>query len=185
MELVDVEKLIPSVCIDIRYATKDNFMKMAVYSSAKCYLRRECAEKLRCVQEDLKEMGLGLKIWDAYRPLNVQRILWDITTDKQYVADPNGKGSNHNRGAAVDLTLIKLDTKEELEMPTPFDEFSIRAHSNTTDGISEVAMKNRSLLNDCMSKHKFEQLPHEWWHFNFYNCSECELMDINFEDIKL
>jgi zinc D-Ala-D-Ala dipeptidase len=164
----------------------DNFMNLAVYPSPKCFLRPHIAEELRLVQEDLSKIGLGLKVWDAYRPLSVQRKLWDMTTDKQYVADPYGNGSNHNRGAAIDLTLVDLATKEELEMPTPFDEFTTRAHSNSTaseHGITEKSIENRALLNNYMSRHNFHQLPDEWWHFNYKDCETYDLMDIDFDDV--
>jgi len=161
-------------------------MNLAVYPSAKCFLRANIAEDLRRVQDDLSKIGLGLKVWDAYRPLSVQRTLWDMTTDKQYVADPYGKGSNHNRAAAIDLTLIHLDTKLELEMPTPFDEFTTRAHSDSTveeHGITEKSIENRSLLNEYMSRHHFHQLPDEWWHFNYQDCESYDLLDIDFDKI--
>lgn len=183
-DLVDVEVIIPTIKTDIKYATTDNFMKLAVYPSKKAYLRAEVADKLFLAQNEFLEIGYCLKVWDAYRPLSVQRVLWDITTDKKFVADP-AKGSNHNRGAAVDVTLIDLKTNEELEMPTPFDEFSRKAYSNCTidDGVSPTAIKNRDLLNNIMLKYGFEQLPHEWWHFNYCTCSNYEVMDLNFDEI--
>lgn len=185
-DFVDLEELIPTIVADIRYATVNNFMNLAVYPSAKCFLRKHIAEDLRRVQEDLSKVGLGLKVWDAYRPLSVQRTLWDMTTDKQYVADPYGKGSNHNRGAAIDLTIINLATGEELEMPTPFDEFTVRAHSDSTvieHGITEKSVENRALLNKYMSRHNFYQLPDEWWHFNYKDCESYDLVDVDFDQL--
>ena len=110
-ELVDVEKLIPGIVLDIRYATTNNFTGQKLYPVARCCLRREAAENLKAVQEELRGMGLALKVFDGYRPLSVQKKMWAIYPHPEFVADPV-KGSRHNRGAAVDLTLIKLDGTE-------------------------------------------------------------------------
>ena len=186
-DLVDLEILIPTIKTDIKYATNDNFMNLVVYPSKKAYLCLEVAKQLKLVQDEFIEIGLCLKVWDAYRPLSVQKMLWNSVSieNRKFVADP-AKGSNHNRGAAIDVTLIDLDTNQELEMPTPFDEFSTKSYSNATnesDNISILAIKNRKILNDIMLKYGFEQLPHEWWHFNYCTCSSYPVLDLNFDDI--
>ena len=120
--LIDIQKVNPGIKIDIRYATPDNFMKEPLYPEARCLLRREVAEKLSRVQQDLEKKGFGLKVFDGYRPLSVQKKMWARFPVEGYIANP-AKGSNHNRGAAVDLTLVGSDGRE-LAMPSAYDEFS-------------------------------------------------------------
>lgn len=174
-QLVDVEKAIPGVVLDIRYATTNNFTSQKLYPNAKCYLRRATAEKLARVQTELHRMGYGLKIFDGYRPLSVQRKMWEVYPHEGYVADPK-KGSRHNRGAAVDLTLIYPDGIDVL-MPTPFDDFTEKAHRNSTNAPPE-AIQNRELLERVMVKNGFEGLPTEWWHFDDVDWRRYKLLDI-------
>jgi len=124
--LVEATALVPGLRVDMRYATADNFTGKVIYPVARCLLRRAVALRLARVQAALAARGLGLKVWDCYRPLAVQQKLWDLVKDPRYVADPK-KGSRHNRGAAVDLTLVDKDGRE-LPMPTRFDDFSEKAH---------------------------------------------------------
>ncbi|MDB6024801.1 MAG: peptidase vanX D-ala-D-ala dipeptidase [Verrucomicrobiales bacterium] len=180
-DLVNVEKEIPGIVLDIRYATTNNFTKQAVYPMAKCYLRSSSAEKLKAVQKDLKAKGLGLKIYDGYRPLSVQKKFWALVPDDRYVANP-AKGSRHNRGAAVDLTIIKKDGTE-LQMPTPYDDFTEKAHRDYKD-LPAVAIKNRQLLEDVMTKHGFVGITTEWWHFDDVDWKNYDIMDIDFEKLK-
>src|SRR5579885_233016 len=128
-DLVNVATEIPTIHLDIKYATTDNFTGKKVYPVAKCYLRRSVVEKLKKVQEELLVMGLSLKIWDGYRPLSVQEIFWNLVPDERYVANPK-KGSRHNRGAAVDLTIVYADSGKELLMPTAIDDFTEKAHAD-------------------------------------------------------
>ena len=123
--LIDIQTIAPDIILDMRYATSNNFLKAPVYPVARCLLRAPVAEALKRVQADLITQGLGLKLFDCYRPLSVQRAMWKILPDSNYVANP-AKGSRHNRGAAVDLTLVDAMGKE-LEMPTGFDDFSEKA----------------------------------------------------------
>lgn len=176
-ELVNVEKLIPGIKLDIRYATTNNFTGQRLYPVAKCYLRRAAAEELKQVQEELRGMGLQLKIFDGYRPLSVQKKMWAIFPDPGFVADP-AKGSKHNRGAAVDLTLIRLDSTE-LPMPTPYDDFSPKAASSYMD-LPEEVLKNRGLLERVMREHNFRELETEWWHFDLRNSSRYGILDIDY-----
>lgn len=125
-DMVDVTKVMPDIVLDIRYATTNNFLGQKIYNEPRCLLRWAAAKRLIRVQEALKEQGLGLKVFDCYRPPSAQRKMWAIKPDPNYVANPD-KGSRHNRGMAVDLTLVDAN-KQELVMPTGFDDFSLRAH---------------------------------------------------------
>jgi len=160
---VDVESL--GIPIDVRYATTNNFMHEQLYPIAKVYLRAPAARALADVERDLAHEHLGIKVFDGYRPWSVTKKMWDKIHDPDYVADP-AKGSRHNRGAAVDLTLIDLRTGQELAMPTPYDDFTSRAHQDFNDLPPEV-IANRAKLRDVMIKHGFEPLPTEWWHFDY------------------
>src|SRR3989338_6050967 len=153
--LVDIQKINPQIRIDIRYATPANFTHETLYPEARCLLLREVADKLSMVQQTLEKKGLGLKIFDGYRPLEVQKKMWAKFPVEGYVANP-AKGSNHNRGAAVDLTLVDSEGKE-LPMPSAYDEFSERAHRDYTGGAPEE-LKNRQILQEEMEKEGFHGL---------------------------
>ncbi len=163
LDLVDVTRIIPAIRLDIRYATANNFTHQVVYPAARCVLQRAVAERLKLVEDDLRARKLGLKLYDCYRSLAVQRKFWEIMPDERYVADPK-KGSRHNRGAALDLTLVGSDGKE-LPMPTPYDDFTVRAHRDSQDA-PPAARENRRLLEEAMVKRGFLPLPTEWWHFD-------------------
>jgi zinc D-Ala-D-Ala dipeptidase len=179
-DLVDVRKFIPGVELDIRYATTNNFMKKQIYPQARCFLRRSTAQKLKEVQEELHKSGLGLKVFDGYRPLAMQRKLWATVPDDRYVANP-AKGSKHNRGAAVDLTLV--DGKgDELQMPTPYDDFTEKAHANYKN-LPPDAIKNRALLRQVMEKHGFAGISTEWWHFDDVDWKNYDLLDASFDEL--
>lgn len=175
-DLVDVQKAVPGIVLDIRYATTNNFTGQKLYPFAGCYLRRAAAAKLAATQAELKPLGYGLKIYDGYRPLSVQRKMWEVFPQPGYVADPK-KGSRHNRGAAVDVTLIRLSDGTELPMPTPYDDFTERAHRNYMDLPAEV-IQNRELLERVLAKHGFVGLPTEWWHFDDRDWRNYPLLDI-------
>lgn len=165
--------------IDLRYTTADNFFKKAFYpKNARALLRPGTAAKLAKVQAELKAQGLGLKIWDAYRPLSVQRAMWKALPDARYVADP-AKGGRHNRGAALDLTLV--DAKgQELAMPTAHDDFSEKAGAHFKLVPPEI-FKNRQKLQQVMTKHGFAIYDSEWWHFDDADWQKYEAMDVPFE----
>lgn len=173
-DIVDVRSLDSSIVLDIRYATENNFTKKILYPVAKAKLRREAAESLASVQRELKAMGLGLKIFDGYRPLSIQWKLWEVVPDPNYVADPR-TGSRHNRGAAVDLTIIDSQGNE-LEMPTPYDDFTERAWQ-TYEDLPDAAKKNRALLKEVMMRHGFLPIQSEWWHFDFHGWENFDIMD--------
>lgn len=174
-ELVDLEEAIPSVLLDIRYATTDNVLNERLYPVAKALLREPAARALGEVQEDLASRGLGLKVFDAYRPYRVTRKMWEPYKDPRYVANP-ATGSRHNRGCAVDVTLVSGDG-EELPMPTPFDEFTPRAGHASQD-LPEEARYNRTLLREVMERHGFVALETEWWHYDYRGWERFELLDL-------
>jgi len=164
-ELVELININNSFVLDVRYATTNNFTGKKVYPSARCFLQKPAALALDQVQKELAKQNLGLKIFDAYRPLSVQKIFWEICPNENYVADPK-KGSRHNRGCAVDLTLINLKTKQELVMPSDFDDLSKKAERDY-DSMTPEVRKNCKLLEEVMEKHGFKGLPSEWWHFDY------------------
>ena len=173
-DLVDVVSINPTIALDIRYATKNNFTHHTLYPVARCLLRRVAAESLSAVQKELKPLGLGIKVYDGYRPLSIQKKLWAAVPDDRYVANPS-KGSRHNRGAAVDLTLVD-SAGHELEMPTPFDDFTERAHCDFMK-LSDTVLKNRALLEKVMIRHGFLTMRTEWWHFDFQHWGTFKVMD--------
>lgn len=178
--LVDLASL--GIPLDIRYATADNFMKKPLYPVAKAYLRAPAAQALADVQRELAKEGLGIKVFDAYRPYRVTVAMWEPIRNPDYVADP-AKGSRHNRGAAVDLTLIDLATGRELPMPTGYDDFTLRAAHAFEDLPADV-LANRAKLRDVMTRHGFDALPSEWWHYDFRGWEGFELMDLGLEELS-
>src|SRR5688500_4352160 len=178
--LVDLSTFIPGVALDVRYATTDNFMKQRLYPVAKSYLRYPAAVALRGVQQELSREGLALKIFDAYRPYRVTEAMWEPIRNPDYVADPS-KGSRHNRGAAVDITLVDRNGYE-LIMPTGYDDFSPRAAHVYTELSPQIRL-NRQKLLDIMTKHGFDPLPSEWWHYDFRGWERFELMNVSLEDL--
>jgi beta-N-acetylhexosaminidase/D-alanyl-D-alanine dipeptidase len=179
--LLDVTTLAPGIVLDIRYATDNNFTGAAVYPLAACYLRADAAGRLAQVQADLRARGQGLKVFDCYRPFSIQKKFWALVPDERYVAKPvedNGRpvaGSKHNRGAAVDATLVDASGRE-LEMPSGFDDFSEKAHRGYP-GASPAAQANARLLEDAMARRGFTGLPTEWWHFDAAGWESDGLLD--------
>ena len=180
-DLVELIEIIPDVVLDIRYATIDNFTGKAVYPVARCFLAREAARALAVVQADLRKLGYGLKVYDGYRPLSVQKIFWSILPDPRFVADP-AQGSRHNRGYAVDLTLVDASGNEVL-MPTPFDDFTERAARDFMDLPSE-AIAHRALLESAMTCRGFIPYASEWWHFDFRGFEDKPNLDIPLDKIN-
>jgi len=178
-ELVDLEHYIPGLVLDIRYATTNNFTGERIYDHAKAYARRPVADALKEVQAELKKDGLGIKIFDAYRPYKATVKFYEVYRDTTYVASPY-KGSRHNRGCALDLTLIELKTGAELKMPTGYDSFTKQAWP-TTSVADPVVRKNRQRLIEVMEKHGFRVNSSEWWHFDFNGWKNFEVLDIDFD----
>lgn len=180
-KLIDISLLNDRILLDIKYATADNFVGKPVYNRAKAYLQEDVAHKLNGVQQYLDTQDLRLKIWDAYRPLSVQRALWALVPDERYVAHPD-KGSNHNRGAAVDVTIVDFNGVE-IAMPTGFDDFTHRAHYSYQDLPAEI-LKNRAFLCAVMQDHGFELFETEWWHFNDAQAHRYDVLDISFDELQ-
>lgn len=176
-------KQIPGIVMELRYSGTNNFMGKPLYPKIKTtYLRKPVFDSLLQVQKELKEQGLGLKIFDAYRPYSVTERMWEPVKDDRYAADPR-KGSGHNRGIAVDLTLIQLADGRELPMGTGFDNFSDTAHHGFT-GLSNDILQNRLLLKTVMEKYGFKALSTEWWHYYMAAFADFELLDLTFRALK-
>lgn len=180
-ELVDVQTVIPNLRLEIRYATPNNFTKSVLYPEPRCILRREVAEALLKAQWALKEDGYELVIYDCYRPLSVQKQMWQIVPNEAYVADP-AKGSRHNRGAAVDVGLFDRYGKR-VAMPTDFDDFTEKAHYSNID-LPAAVLVNRQKLRTIMERYNFVALPTEWWHFDYLGWQRFPVMDIPFRDVS-
>ncbi len=179
-QMVDLKQSMPGIILDLRYAGSNNFMKEKLYPAiTTTYLRKPATDSLYKIQGELKAMGLGLKIFDAYRPYSVTEKMWLPVQDDRYAADPK-KGSGHNRGVAVDLTIINLQTGNELNMGTAFDNFSDTAHHAFTN-LPEDVLQNRLLLKKIMEQHGFKALDTEWWHYSLPNAKDFELLDIDFK----
>lgn len=177
-QLVEIKKLIPEMVLDIRYATPNNFTGEQVYAEARAFARLPVVKALQAIQTELKEQGLALKIFDAYRPYAITVIFYESTSDTAFVANPR-KGSRHNRGCAIDLTLIDLKSGKELEMPTGYDSFTPQAAADYPN-LPPVQLHNRALLRNIMEKHGFKVYPYEWWHFDFNEWEQYELVDVPF-----
>jgi zinc D-Ala-D-Ala dipeptidase len=179
--MVDLEKAVTGIRTDIRYATTNNFTKEIMYSGARAFARKPVADALRKVQDSLAFHKAGLKIYDAYRPYAVTLRFYEVSPNTRFVANP-AYGSVHNRGCAVDLTLVELQTGTELPMPTPFDDFSSKAGMAYTN-LSDTILANRKLLSGVMTYFGFEQNSAEWWHFDFTGWKNFNLMDLTFDEL--
>jgi len=178
-ELVDAAASVPGLTVELRYATADNFLGKAVYPpAARCLLLKPVAVRLAAVARALAPVGYRLHVWDCYRPLHVQWAMWRLVPRKGYVADPH-TGSNHNRGAAVDLTL---DTEDgtPVEMPTPFDTFGPAAHHGSTAG-TPAARENRERLRKAMVDAGFRPNRMEWWHYDAPEAHHAPVLDVPLE----
>lgn len=185
-ELVNVKEFIPDIVIDLKYNTVDNFLSQKLYTTDECYLARNVVDRLVMIQDSLRNIrwhdginypqGIGLKIWDGYRPRSVQFLMWEILPDPTFVANPY-TGSSHNRGAAVDVTLVDLATGQELEMPTYFDDFTAAA-SHTYMNLPANVIANRTLLKNMMTQYGGLSLyTAEWWHYSYSPATGYPLLD--------
>lgn len=181
-ELVDLEKYIPNIVLDIRYATTNNFTKEKIYNLAKTYARKPVAEALKNAQTEFNTLEYGIKVFDAYRPYAATVKFYEVYRDTTYVASPY-RGSRHNRGCAIDMTLIDLKTGKELPMPTEYDSFKKEAWPSTPVK-DPIIKKNRDLIISVMQKHGFRVNSSEWWHFDFIGWQKFEVMDISFEELE-
>jgi zinc D-Ala-D-Ala dipeptidase len=161
---VEIIKLDPTIKIDIKYATEDNFVKEKMYNCGRCFLRPEVAQAIVKAHKQLQTKGLGIKIFDGYRPRPFQQRLWNKVPDDRYVTNPK-KGSMHNRGAAVDLTIVNKNGME-LDMGTPFDFFGEKAYHTYTD-LPKQVLENRKLLKTTLASFGFKHIRTEWWHYSY------------------
>jgi len=183
-DLVELTSLDPTVRLDIRYATTNNFMGQVFYSSARAFLQRPAAEAVVRAHQWLEERGYGLLIHDGYRPWYVTKMFWDATPEhlKDFVADP-ASGSRHNRGCAIDLTLFDLETGEAVGMPAGFDEMTPRSHSDYPGGTTRQRWY-RKLLRDAMEEQGFTVYPGEWWHFDYQDWRRYRIENQVFEAMR-
>lgn len=182
--MVELRTVVPGIVYDLRYATLNNFTHRRMYpkNTKSTFLRLPAALALQQIQYELNAKGYGLKIFDAYRPYSVTVSFWEIVKDPRYVAEPT-KGSGHNRGLAVDCTIIQLKDGTELNMGTGFDNFTDSAHHNFTQLPGQV-LSNRQLFRAMMEKYGFRAFDTEWWHYSWPNNREYEVLDIPFNKLK-
>ena len=183
-KMVELKSAIPGMVYDLRYATSNNFMHRLMYPSKTrfTFLRLVAAKALQNAQSKLHEMGLGLKVFDAYRPYAVTEKFWELVHDERYVANP-ARGSGQNRGTSVDLTIFNLNSGLELDMGTGFDNFTDTAHHSFTD-LPESVLQNRLLLKSTMEQNGFKALETEWWHYSLPQSSQYELLNLGFKKLK-
>ena len=176
-DLVELVSLDPTIRLDVRYATSDNFMGAPFYDAPRAFLQRPAAEALVRVHRRLRALGYGLLVHDAYRPWHVTKMFWEATPPalRDFVADP-ATGSRHNRGAAVDLTLYELATGRAVEMPSGYDEFTRRAHAEFPGGTARQRAL-RALLRRAMAAEGFAVYAPEWWHFDHANWRRYPVLD--------
>jgi len=173
-DFVNLGSMSKDFVFDMRYATNNNFLKEKVYPCDKCYVRQEVAKALMNANINFMKLGYKIKFFDCYRPYSVQKKMWKIFPNPGYVADPKG-GSVHNRGAAVDITLVTLEG-EEVDMGTDFDHFGKEAHHSYTSH-SDKVKKNRTMLRGVMVKYGFSPINTEWWHYNFSTGKKYKISD--------
>ncbi len=175
---VNLEELSDDFMYELKYATKDNFLKQSVYDCPKCYVRVPTAKALLKANAVFLKVGRKIKFFDCYRPHSVQKKMWKIFPNPHYLARPT-KGSIHNKGGAVDITLTDLKGNE-LDMGTGFDHFGKEAHHAYTN-LSDTVLENRKLLRETMKKHGFWTIRTEWWHYNYRGASKNALADFKWE----
>ena len=182
-DLVELQTFDPAIRLDVRYATTGNFTGRAVYPEARVFLQRPAATALARVQRALREKGYGLLVFDGYRPWRITKLFWDVTPAEKrtFVADPS-KGSKHNRGCAVDLSLIDLSSGKEVEMPSAYDEMSERSYP-TYGGGAAAQREARDLLRSAMEREGFFVYAYEWWHFDYKDWRTYPILDVPFSEI--
>jgi len=178
-DLVRAYTISPPPLEEVRYATAHNFTRHVLYPFPAVFLHRDTAAALQKVQQDLAKQGLGLKIFDGYRPLAIQAKMWSIVPDGRYVSDPAKNKGRHTRGTAVDVTLVDL-FGNELQMPTPYDDFTAKAH-RTSKNWSDQERTNSQTLDAAMQKHGFIPYPFEWWHYDLKGWEQYPPLDVSFE----
>lgn len=179
--LVSLREVEPPVLEEIRYATRCNFTGQALYPFPSAWVHRDLIAPLAAVQSELAKEGLCLKLYDGYRPLSVQRKMWDLVRDERYVSNPAVNRGRHTRGTAVDVTLVGR-MGNELEMPSSFDDFTEAAHRDSK-AMTPVQRANMMKLQDVMARHGFEPYPFEWWHFDLKGWKAYPVLDVPYPDL--
>ncbi len=180
--LVELITLDTTIKLDIRYATANNFVGRPVYPEARAFLQKPAAKAIANVHKKLRKQGLGLVIFDGYRPWAITKLFWEVVPEdkRKFVADP-AKGSKHNRGCAVDLSIFDLKTGELIDMPSGYDEFTERASPDYKGGTAKQR-ENREMLRKLMEDEGFSVNPNEWWHFDYKNWQDYAIYDISFAE---
>lgn len=179
--MANLEPRLKNAVFDIRYATANNFTGEIIYEEAGAWAREIVAIRLKRVEDSLKKAGLGLVVFDAYRPYSATVKFYEVYGDTNYVASPYS-GSRHNRGCAVDISLYDLNTGEYLVMPTEYDDFTERAHQSTI--VDSLSQYNKEYLRGVMTHYGFEAYPFEWWHFDFYLWKHFAILDLTFGELR-
>ncbi|TXK76459.1 M15 family metallopeptidase [Mesonia sp. K4-1] len=177
--LTNLEEVSKDFTFDIKYATEDNFLEKKIYDCSKCLLLPKVADALIAANNYFCEFGYQIKLFDCYRPLSAQKVMWDIFPNAMYVANPYKNKSVHNRAAAVDLTLVDFDDCE-LDMGTTYDFFGKEAHQDNFN-LPEVVLQNRKLLREGMKKFGFNPIRTEWWHYDFSNAYSFPVLNSLFD----
>ncbi len=167
---------------EVPYQTSNNFTGQVLYKEHRFWVIKDAAMCLKKIQDTLQTIGLSLFFYDTYRPYSVTQKMWEIVPDERYAANP-AKGSGHNRGVAVDVTLADLATGKPLPMPTDYDNFSDTAHHGFAD-LTDTVIKNRELLKLVMEQYGFKALSTEWWHYSLPNASRYPVLDLPFKKLK-
>ena len=180
--LIELITLDPSIKLDIRYATDNNFVGRPVYPEARAFLQKPAAAAVVRVHKKLKDKGLGIVIFDGYRPWTITKLFWDVVPEdkRKFVANP-AKGSKHNRGCAIDLSIFDLKTGQLIDMPSGYDEFTERASPDYKGGTPQQTA-NREMLRKLMEAEGFTVNPNEWWHFDYKSWQDYAIYDISFEE---
>ena len=183
-DLVELVKLDPTIKLDIRYATANNFVGRPLYTEARAFLQKPATEALQRAHQKLRQQGYGLLIFDGYRPWAITKLFWDVTPPSlhNFVADPR-KGSKHNRGCAIDLSLFALQTGQEVSMPGAYDEMTERSYPMYKGGTAEQR-RTRDLLRAAMEAEGFAVNEYEWWHFDYKDWRQYPILNVSFAAIK-
>lgn len=183
-KLVELKSHVPNIHYALKYATKDNFTGKRIYpeNTDQTFLVKDAADALAKVAIELEKKGMGILVWDAYRPHKATVKFWKLIHDERYVANP-AKGSGHNRGIAIDMTLFKLNSGELIKMPTGFDNFSDTAHHDFM-AIDDEKIKNRAFLKNIMEQNGFQSFQTEWWHYSWPNNKGYKILNTPFQKIK-
>ena len=179
--LVPLDKVAPPALPEVRYATRYNFTGEKLYPFPRLWLHRRTCRALSAVQSDLRKDGYGLKVFDAYRPLAIQWMMWNLIQDERYVSNPSQNRGRHTRGTAVDVTLVDA-TGREVPMPSDFDDFTDKAHRDYAGGTA-AQRANRQILAAAIARRGFIPYPFEWWHFDLRGWEQFPVLDISLEEL--